>query len=140
MRASGLGFFLRVLLIAACGDDPKPPVMAAEPRDDGGLDNECVDEDGDGAGRRCGMSDCDDNDPDVTNECIRCNVPNENCPCEEGTEPEVDCTPENLGEQREQNGQLLECTKGVRYCHEPAGLAGTFVWTACEGVFTLASQ
>jgi len=139
MRTSGLGLVLIALCVAACGDDAGPPTISTEPTDDGGTVSRCIDEDGDGAGRRCGKVDCDDNDPDITDECLRCNEPSEDCPCDEGTPPEL-CVPEDLHDTKEVNGQLLQCVEGARYCHEPPGLAGTFVWSDCEGVYTLVSQ
>jgi hypothetical protein len=136
MRAIGLGMFLSVLWLAACGgDDGGSPTVPVNPGDDGGMDNDdCVDNDGDGAGRRCpGGFDCNDDDPDVT-DCTSCNQPEKDCPCEEGTDPMV-CDPDNLGEEMVVNGQLLECTEGARYCQEAAGVEETWVWTDCVGVF-----
>ena len=140
MRASGWALVVSVLLVVGCGDDGEPaPMRNNGPRDDGGQNDDCVDEDGDGAGRRCGLYDCDDDDPEITNECTLCigDEPEENCPCEEGTEPML-CEPDNLGEtMTSSNGQLLECTQGARYCHAAAGVEDTWVWSDCEGIFTL---
>lgn len=139
MRAMGLSLFLGVLLLVGCGggDDSGTPPVITDPMDDGGTDDRCVDKDDDGAGRGCGLYDCDDDDPEVTDDCTRCSgdEPEKNCPCDEGTEAML-CDPENLGEEKEVNGQLLQCTQGARYCQEAAGLDDTWVWTDCVGVFT----
>lgn len=137
MRATGLSLFLSVLVLAGCGgDDGGSPPVLVDPMGDGGADpDRCIDEDGDGAGRRCGTFDCDDDNPDVTDECTQCTEPSKDCPCDEGVEPLL-CEPDNLGEEMEVNGQLLQCTQGARYCHEAAGVEATWVWTDCVGVFT----
>jgi hypothetical protein len=138
MRLTGLGLFFSVLLLVGCGgDDGGTPPVSTEPMGDGGNDNRgCVDEDDDGAGRRCPVFDCDDDDPEVTDDCMRCQEPAENCPCDEGAEAML-CTPKNINEQKEEHGQLLQCTEGQRYCREAVGVdEETFVWTDCVGVFT----
>jgi hypothetical protein len=136
MRAMGFGCLLSVLLLAGCGgDDGGMPPVSVDPGDDGGTNSRCIDEDGDGAGRRCARLDCDDNDPDVTNECTLCTRPALDCPCDEGTEP-MACRPRELGQQVEMNGQLLQCFEGTRYCHEVAGVEDTWVWTDCNAIFT----
>lgn len=143
MRVSGLGLVLSVLLVAACGgDDTSPPTVSSGGGEDGGTSNRCIDNDGDGAGRRCGMADCDDDDPEITNECFLCtgSEPEEGCPCDEGTMPEL-CTPDNLNDTMMVNGQLLQCVEGARYCHQPAGVdPDTFVWGECMGVFRLVNN
>jgi hypothetical protein len=92
----------------------------------------CIDEDDDGAGRNCAVIDCDDNDPSITDECIRCREPNEGCPCEAGTPPTF-CQPPDI----EINGQVFECQEGTRYCREEAD--DLMLWTDCEviGMYTL---
>lgn len=138
MRASRMGWLLGVLLIAACGDDAAPPpVSTIDPMEDGGQVSGCIDNDGDGAGRRCPIVDCDDNDPDITDECTRCNGPGpeKNCPCDEGSEP-VLCHPSNKGERIMRDGRLLECVDGAFYCRQVPGVE-EFVWSDCEGVFRL---
>lgn len=137
MRAMGLSVFLSVLLLAGCGgDDGGSPPVSVDPDDDGGTGNDrCVDEDGDGAGRRCaGGFDCNDDDPNITDECTRCLEPEKNCPCDEGTEG-MACIPDNLGEEMVVNGRLLQCEEGARYCQEAAGVEDTWVWTDCVGIF-----
>lgn len=139
MRSTGFGLLLSVCLLIGCGgDDGGSPPVSTDPDAGGGNQNRCEDEDGDGAGYRCPTADCDDNDPEVTNECMRCRVPSEDCPCEEGTDAML-CTPEDFGETKEENGQLLQCTEGQRYCREAVGVdEEVWVWTDCVGVYTLA--
>jgi len=105
--------------IWACGDDEAPPT-ATRPRD-AGDEFECVDEDGDGFGVYCDRgADCDDDDPEVTDDCRRCMRPREGCKCTPGTEP-LGCDPPDI----ETEGGVLVCSEGTRYCRDAK-------WSACE--------
>ena len=108
--------FLGVL---ACGDDEVPP-KTTKPSKDAGAEK-CVDNDGDGFGDFCDEGDdCDDDDPEVTDECIRCARVREGCKCEPGTEP-LGCDPPDI----KADGGILVCSEGTRYCRDGA-------WSACE--------
>src|SRR5690349_18440785 len=78
-------------------DDDGPAATAPTSHHDGGTKvKECVDADGDGWGDNCDLGDdCDDDDPEVTDECRRCRTENKGCPCEPGTKP-LHCDPEDL--------------------------------------------
>jgi hypothetical protein len=113
------------LTIAACsggrhGLGPSAPIG----NDDGGDDGSCVDEDGDGYGLYCSLgTDCDDNDPDVTDECRRCaGGSSTGCPCKAGTKT-VSCTPPVM----HVTGGTLVCREGNRYCRDS-------YWSACETI------
>lgn len=87
--------------------------------------NRCIDEDDDGFGQRCTRGlDCDDDDPSVTDECRRCIEPNEDCPCEPGTEM-MHCIPEARRVTMDGVTGSLVCSEGARYCRDGA-------WTDCE--------
>lgn len=119
------GFFV---LFGCGGDDggTEPPAST----NDGGTSTgsgrrQCMDEDGDGYGPYCGEGlDCDDDDPEITDECRRCRVPNKDCPCEPGTKP-LTCDPDDV--ETTQNGVkgVLVCSEGARYCRDGA-------WSDCE--------
>jgi hypothetical protein len=121
-----------------CGDDPPraPGVGLGDGDDDDGGSFVCVDRDDDGAGENCEDYDCDDNDPEITDECRRCREPNRGCPCEPGTEA-TGCQPEDLGEEVERDGQVLTCTDGARYCREHEELDGDYLWTDCVGIYNI---
>jgi hypothetical protein len=125
-----------VILIAACGgDDDVSTYQETDASGGGGRSNRCIDEDGDGYGEgHCPYgSDCDDDDPDVGDECIRCPLCDDcleegrddcdtcpGCPCEEGT-PSVPCElPIDLLDQ-----YVTECHEGVMNCREGE-------WSECE--------
>lgn len=94
-----------------CGDDEPPPKPA--PRRDAG-EQKCVDEDGDGFGEYCDLGlDCDDEDPNVTDECRTCGTPKVNCPCKPGTTP-AKCDPPDIHVE----GGTLVCSEGTRYCRD----------------------
>ncbi len=83
----------------------------------------CLDLDGDGFGFQCERgADCDDQNAAVHEGCARCSKPDEDCPCDEGSEA-IDCA---LDPQLTKRGSLL-CKNGKRYCRDEA-------WTACEGL------
>ncbi len=110
---------LAVLFVLGCGGggddtgDDNNGVMLG----DAGQ-NECEDNDGDYFGRYCPDGrDCDDNDPSITDECIRCATPNKGCPCEVGTKP-MECKPADM--KVTQNGVMgtIVCEQGARYCRD----------------------
>lgn len=118
--------FARVAICAcllgvwACGDDDVPPTSPTK-RDSGGDDYECVDEDGDGFGKYCDEGpDCDDDDPEVTDECRKCARVREGCKCTPGTEP-LKCDPPDIKTE----GGILVCSEGTRYCRDGS-------WSDCE--------
>jgi hypothetical protein len=120
---------LAMVALLACsgddgGDDGDDGLMTDGPTEDGGAQR-CVDEDGDGFGRGCsGALDCDDDDPEVTDECYRCGEPDEGCPCEPGTE-QVHCVPDPKRVSMNGVTGTLVCSEGARYCRDGA-------WTECE--------
>jgi hypothetical protein len=111
------------------GDDDDAPSLSA----DGGTGKrECIDEDGDGFGRSCEHGrDCDDEDPQVTDECIRCKQPNKGCPCEPGTKY-MTCDPEDQHVVVDGKVGTLVCSDGARYCRLGA-------WSDCEILMQYAS-
>jgi hypothetical protein len=115
-----------VVLGCGGGDDGMPEEEAPiATNGDSGTTRDCTDEDGDGFGKYCEEgSDCDDSDPEITDECRRCARPNKDCPCESGTKP-VECDPKDV--ETVQNGVkgVLVCTEGARYCRDGA-------WSDCE--------
>ena len=119
--------FLLLLLVAccaACSSSSKkgtPMGSVSGGGDDGGTDLKCIDKDHDTYGFNClHPHDCDDNDPDITDECRRCVRPNDNCPCSVGSMP-VTCKPAD----RQGDGGVFRCKEGNRYCRD--GL-----WSTCE--------
>lgn len=102
---------------SACGDEALP---GAASHGDGGPPPVCVDLDGDGFGSGCpDGSDCDDEDPNTTDECYRCNSPNEGCTCPTPGQT-VDC-----GVKSSQVGDIVNCVMGTRTCNGG-------VWGACS--------
>jgi hypothetical protein len=109
----------------SCGSDTTGRGPTVVPDDDDGGSNEhlCIDTDEDGYGKYCNRgSDCDDNDPAVTDECRRCILPTKGCACEPGRTP-VSCEPPIL----HVDGGILVCKEGTRYCR-----SGT--WGDCETI------
>ena len=79
--------------------------------DDGGAE-ECIDHYHDGYGRGCARgTDCDDNDPTITDQCRRCASPTKDCPCMPGTAA-IRCDPP----VQHVDGGILVCSEGSRYC------------------------
>jgi hypothetical protein len=119
---------LGMLVGLGCGGDDdagskRPPVMTGG--DAGFGSRECVDEDGDGFGRHCGAGDdCDDDDPEMTDECVRCASPNKGCECEKGTAP-MSCVPPEMAATVNGVSGTWVCSEGTRYCRD-------LVWTDCE--------
>jgi hypothetical protein len=114
-----------VLLVAACsGAKHKTPPSVSTGDDDGGTDNACIDNDGDGYGENCALgTDCNDNDPTVTDQCRRCGAGVvKDCPCKPGTKT-VSCTPPVVNVA----GGVLVCHEGNRYCRDG-------YWGDCETI------
>lgn len=113
------------VVAAACGGDDRKhnnPGVSSEDQTDGGSAERCVDKDGDGFGKFCKEGvDCDDGDPDTTDECVRCVKPNKDCPCD--PQPPVFCKPSD----REGDGGVYKCAEGSRFCREG-------YWSDCEAV------
>ena len=137
---------LMALLIGfgfGCGgdDDDDGSSMVPNGRPDaGGGARRCVDNDDDGFGDFCDDGDdCDDDDPEVTDECRRCRVPNEGCPCEAGTKP-LHCDPKDLRTTNDK-GQtgVLVCSEGTRYCRKENPEAEKSEWSDCEILFQYAT-
>jgi hypothetical protein len=110
--------------LAACAGDGRKrnnPSVNADDQLDGGDEEVCVDEDGDGYGPFCvgtGL-DCDDKDPNVTDECVRCRTPHRDCPCDDDLP--ISCKPED----READGGVWKCAEGTRWCRDG-------YWSDCE--------
>jgi hypothetical protein len=86
----------------------------------GALNAECSDSDGDGYGPACiAGRDCDDDDASLTNECYRCTTPDVDCACDEPGEV-VAC-----GKVHARVGDRVSCTVGERTCEQGA-------WGACR--------
>lgn len=100
---------------------------------DGGGRPVCVDRDEDGFGRYCGQHDCDDADPDITDECIRCggSGPVEGCSCEPGTRS-VSCNPDDFRTTMNGMSGIVVCEEGAHYCRDGA-------WTECEVLWQYAT-
>jgi hypothetical protein len=127
MRMVALGWLLLCGLMLGCGDDGgpdmDPPPVAT--RDGGSGSRVCMDEDGDGFGRYCDDGlDCDDEDPEITDECRRCAQPNKGCPCPLGTR-HMTCDPDDVEAVQDGVKGVLVCTEGARYCRDGA-------WSDCE--------
>lgn len=103
-----------MLSAGGCGADDAPPTKRPPKDRDAGDEFVCVDKDGDGWGMYCDLGlDCDDDDPEITDECRRCKQPQENCPCTPGTMP-VKCDPPDI----QVEGGVLVCSEGTRYCRD----------------------
>lgn len=118
--------FLLALSVVACSDGggkPKKSGIGTGDETDGGETDECIDLDDDGYGKYCGYGlDCDDHDPEVTDECRRCVKPNKNCPCDLGELP-VSCKPKDI----QGDGGVYQCSEGSRYCRDG-------YWSDCEAI------
>ena len=100
-----------------------PGVNNTGDSDDGGSAQSCIDNDNDGFGAYCAHpKDCDDNDPDITDECVRCRSANDDCPCTTGVPP-LGCSPPDI----EVDGGTYQCKEGTRYCRHGR-------WSKCEQV------
>jgi hypothetical protein len=121
---SCLALLLLTASAACSGKERRPPPVATDDLD-GGADDECIDEDGDGFGRNCSPGrDCDDDDPDITDECRRCGGSGiaTDCPCTPGTKT-ISCTPP----VKHVAGGTLVCKEGNRYCRDG-------YWSICETI------
>lgn len=114
------------LTLAACGGSKDKMPVTGKPvggDEDGGVQDVCIDEDEDGFGKHCDMGvDCDDSDPDVTDECRRCVQAAKDCPCTPGTKP-MGCVPP----VKHVAGGTLVCKEGNRYCRSG-------YWSDCETI------
>lgn len=125
MTAKHLVCALLLLVPVACGDSGGDQDAGQFMTGDEGPRQRCSDMDEDGYDLYCGtMLDCDDEDPEVLDECFQCMTVKEDCPCEPGTRP-IWCNPEDV--QTVQNGVsgVIRCEEGTRYCRDGA-------WSKCE--------
>jgi hypothetical protein len=105
--------------VAGCDVDRAKPLPANESASTRSAAS-CSDKDGDGFGAGCAKGyDCDDTTADSTNECYRCQTPNEDCPCENAGQT-VAC-----GHESSRVGDRVTCVVGERTC-----TAGK--WGACS--------
>lgn len=110
--ASSLAVFV------ACGDEGLP--SAGLVGSGGSAATACEDQDGDGFGVGClDGADCDDSSASVTDECYRCQTPNDGCACT-GDGQKVPC-----GKVSSQTADSVTCVTGEREC-----VNGT--WSACS--------
>jgi hypothetical protein len=105
-----------LLALAGCSDEPEGYSKFS------GSGTCIVDEDGDGYGIGCTSGDdCNDGDASKHDGCNRCELPEQGCPCEPGTEP-VQCMSQALID-----ADTLLCKTGTRFCQDGA-------WSECLGV------
>jgi hypothetical protein len=110
-------------LFAACVEDADYHSNTFSGIKAGDASRNCIDKDGDGYGPNCTFgSDCDDADPEVTNQCFRCAHIAQGCPCEPG-QPAIPCFLEPI---QTEEGQVV-CNEGTRFCREG-------VWSDCESI------
>jgi Mg-chelatase subunit ChlD len=77
----------------------------------GDAPTNCVDADLDGFSANCtGTRDCDDNDPEITDECYECATPSEGCACDNEGEL-AEC-----GHVSSISGDIVSCVVGHRIC------------------------
>lgn len=75
-----LGLFVIASCLSSCVESRQG--ADATPLEESGSTVRCIDDDDDGFGFACPSgNDCDDSDPDVTNECL-CDEPNTGCDCD----------------------------------------------------------
>lgn len=93
--------WLVLVTLAGCApvDEPRPaaqrtttregdPAPEGDAQEDIAAGDRCADEDGDGYGEGCvAGADCDDGDPSVRDECVRCARPAEGCACAASDRP-----------------------------------------------------
>jgi len=140
MRARALCLVVLMVGLGCGGDDDEGTGKVPSKRPDGGGGSrQCVDGDDDGFGDFCiDGDDCDDDDPEITDECTRCRVPSDHCPCEVGTKP-MYCDPPDL--ETTQGGQsgVLVCSEGTRYCRPDQDDEDEGRWSECEILFQYAT-
>jgi len=111
-----------VLLLVACAETGRTPLVGAGARDGGLL---CTDEDGDGFGEGCARGgDCNDTDPLAHQGCLSCVNPAEGCACDNSNKP-ISCY---LEPSPSDDGGVM-CHEGTRYCRDGG-------WSACESIFS----
>jgi hypothetical protein len=117
-------FALCLAAVGCSASGNRPVANVPYDNDDAGEDEElCIDRDHDGFGRNCDKGkDCDDEDPNVTDECRRCLNVVKDCPCKMGTTA-LRCTPPTI----QVEGGVLVCAEGTRYCR------GGY-WSDCETI------
>ena len=92
---------------------------------DGGPRQACADKDGDGYDAYCGaLLDCDDEDPDVKDECFICETERPGCSCTPGTKP-IHCDPDDIRTVQDGRTGIIRCDEGNQYCRDG-------VWSECE--------
>ncbi|HMI92643.1 MAG TPA: hypothetical protein VK509_14810 [Polyangiales bacterium] len=107
--------------------------------DAGGGARRCVDGDDDGFGDFCDSGDdCDDDDPEITDECRRCKKPSDDCPCEVGAKP-LYCDPPDLATTENGKTGVLVCSEGTRYCRPEQDDEEKGRWSDCEILFQYAT-
>lgn len=131
-RSRTAASLLAALLVAfsafGCGENAPVEKYIPVDYDAGILDQGCVDEDGDGYGKGCAAGpDCDDDDADVTDLCIRCSVPATGCPCDPGTEAVACVPPPYRGTDASGVSGTYKCSDGTRYC-------ALGEWGACQAL------
>ena len=130
------GALCLLVCLVACGGKPKHADEGDDTNisldtDAGSGESKCVDEDDDGFGHGCADGpDCNDKDPEITDECTRCRTPNKGCPCEPGTMP-LSCDPADKRVTMNGVTGVLVCKEGTRYCRDGA-------YSDCEIIFQYA--
>lgn len=124
------GALCLLVCLVACGGKSKH----ADEGDDSNISldtdagsgaSKCTDEDDDGFGDGCADgADCDDKNPDITDECVRCAAPTKGCACDPGTMP-LSCVPEKKRATQDGVKGFIVCKEGTRYCRNAA-------WSDCE--------
>ena len=121
--AGRAAWMLLLMGLLACGGGHKSKSAGTGVSTSGdageGSANACVDMDQDGFGVNCDMgTDCDDTDPSITDQCVRCAMPAKGCPCTPGTMP-MRCDP-HYSMRTTMNGKTgtLVCSEGSRYCRD----------------------
>lgn len=123
LRVTWLFAFCIAAIGCSASARPTGPSVIPGDDDDAGSENACIDRDGDGFGRNCDEGkDCNDDDPDITDECRRCLTVVKDCPCKPGTAA-LRCIPP----VKQVDGGILVCAEGSRYCRDG-------YWSDCETI------